>query len=846
MCLLVGGEVALCLAGSPHQEVPCLPFADNLLFCILVQPHQSKFRACNSSAIVWSNSDPRFRFGQACPLEQQNMHELVPFCHALSAPASFCCYGALGPFTGCRVGEAKNPGPNLPRGQQDIRHFLGQTPQQPEFRQPHAATERHLFTLGVANPTSVLHKDPEISQLGADLLFLSETSAVARTQHIMRARLRQTGFSVVWGHPVQSHDSAASQEQSLRGHAAGVAIVSSGQAHLPVPQMPTKMLATQRLVEAMIRFGPIEIRSIAVYGFPRNRSGYLEQNQLLLNMALQRVQVSGVPTVIGGDFNRDITELPAWDSLRALGYVEAFQFAADRLAKILPATCRNSTKHDTVLLPPFLQPLLQRADVLVDAHLFDSHAPMLLTFAMPYAYPALLHWKLPRTWADLQPEPQEVAKAYSTHQPLVLQQIGDCANPADLQTALQQWAQTVEWSVDAAISLAHKKDPSKHPVPRLPKSARGRCQGPTTRWQRLPQAARSGRRGDYAPPDEAVSIQARMMVRQVRRLQTSCRGRDKLERTADTTLAAQLQQEWLAIIRGKGFPPNFPQWILRVAHFHAFWKSNPPLEWVKEVYDYTRFATDARIRQAAQHCQKLAQFKLQWNTKHTGMSQGFAAIKPVPNLPFSTLPVVERRDVLLTQVIDPEHVWAEVQQPQFLRHFMPCQTSQGQLRIVDQRHVDSGAFEVLLQHDGLQLVPAQTLFLEQHTCASSPEELHREFYEYWSKIWNRDRGKKRTCEEEWADALHDLPPLPECAVPLQISDFDIEAWKTALRGMRPSKATGCCGFTVRELKHLPNPILQDLSKIFEKGTTLGLPKSLAAARVAILSKRLTPTCMSHG
>ncbi|CAE7477234.1 unnamed protein product, partial [Symbiodinium pilosum] len=390
-------------------------------------------------------------------------------------------------------------------------------------------------------------------------------------------------------------------------------------------------------------------------------------------MALQRVQQSGIPTVIGGDFNMDVAALPAWECLRALGYVEAFQFAADRLARTLPATCRHSTKNDNVLIPPFLQPLLQRADVLTEAHLFDSHAPLLLTFSVPYAYPAVLHWKLPRTWANLQPKQADVAAAYASHQPLVLQQVCSCTTTIQLQAALQHWAQCVEWSVDTALAAAHQQVGVK-------------------------------------PPNGGGSVSRK------------------------------------------------------------------------------RFATDAKVRQSAQHRKKLAHFRLQWNAKHAGMSQGFAAIKPVPHPPFSAIPVVERRDIQVTEVVDPQHAWASVQLPQFLRHFMTCQTAAGHMYITDQRQVESGSFEILLRHDNLQLLPEQTLHLEQHSCASSPDELHREFYEYWSAIWNRDKGRRRTCEDSWADALADLPPLPDHAAPLCIADFDLEAWQKALQGMRPNKA----------------------------------------------------------
>ena len=213
VCLLVGGGVALCLAGPLHRQACGLLFAVNTF----MPPHQPMVSACTSSAGARSSSDPFVLPRQACLCRKQNMHELVPLRRDDSTSISACSFSILGPFVGCRVGEAKNPGPALPRGQQDIRAFLTQPKKQPAFRRPQAATDAHLFTVGVANPTSVLHKEHELAQVGADLLFLSETSAVSRTQRIMKPKLRQAGMSVVWGQPVQCHDSDAGPGQSRQG-----------------------------------------------------------------------------------------------------------------------------------------------------------------------------------------------------------------------------------------------------------------------------------------------------------------------------------------------------------------------------------------------------------------------------------------------------------------------------------------------------------------------------------------------------------------------------------------------------------------------------------------------------
>ena len=95
-------------------------------------------------------------------------------------------------------------------------------------------------------------------------------------------------------------------------------------------------------------------------------------------------------------------------------------------------------------------------------------------------------------------------------------------------------------------------------------------------------------------------------------------------------------------------------------------------------------------------------------------------------------------------------------------------------------------------------------------------------------------------------ALMILPPLPPEAAPLDLPHADVRNWRASLQKMRPNKATGYCGFSVRELKDLSDEALTDLSAIFQRATTLGFPKHLAQARAAILAKRVQPATMGHG
>ena len=155
---------------------------------------------------------------------------------------------------------------------------------------------------------------------------MSETSAVSEVQLHTQRQLKARGFFSVWGQPVQPHMSRRTGEATLRGHALGVAIASSFPLHQPPVPLPAEVHSTQRLTEGMLRVGSLQLRVITVYGFP---STYVEaeaRNQQLLQMALDRIALSRVPTLIGGDMNMSVLDLPIWEQFSHLGYRELFRF----------------------------------------------------------------------------------------------------------------------------------------------------------------------------------------------------------------------------------------------------------------------------------------------------------------------------------------------------------------------------------------------------------------------------------------------------------------------------------------------------------------------------------------
>ena len=157
--------------------------------------------------------------------------------------------------------------------------------------------------MAVINPTAVQGKAATLTSLGADVLFMSETSAVSVVQTKVRQALKARGFYSVWGSPVQPHMSKKTGEGTMRGHAVGVALASTFPLHHPTVPVPPDVLASHRFVEGMLCVGNLQLRVIALYGFPSTYVEARSRNQQLLQMALDRVALSRIPTVVGGDMN---------------------------------------------------------------------------------------------------------------------------------------------------------------------------------------------------------------------------------------------------------------------------------------------------------------------------------------------------------------------------------------------------------------------------------------------------------------------------------------------------------------------------------------------------------------
>ena len=399
---------------------------------------------------------------------------------------------------GCRIGEAQNPGPGI---HTDVQ-------------------------FAVINPTAVLNKAEVISEVGAHVVLASETSATLLTQQSMRGPFQQQGFQCFWGHPVPEQVQTKSS-QCKRGLSIGTAVFSK----LPGRPSPTPLSPEQeascRISECFVRVGPVEIKVVVIYGWPTGTPEAAARNNLLLAWAYERVTASSIPAIIGGGFNTPPQSLPVWNSFAQLGWVEAGQFVAQAFGYNLPNTCKGATRNDTFILPPVLQQFVVGADVLSEAMLFDSHAPMRLMMRFPGRLPPVLHWKLPKAFSDFDLPVPELSKAYQSPS-----RTNCClAEVADDQglVALRTWSAAVEEAASSVLCARAAQEPHLQWPTSLPTAYSGRCR-PRERVERImPQLPRRARSGHPEPCSESTSIRSKQKLRQWRRLHVLQQGVRKLQ-----------------------------------------------------------------------------------------------------------------------------------------------------------------------------------------------------------------------------------------------------------------------------------------------------------------------------
>jgi hypothetical protein len=666
------------------------------------------------------------------------------------------------PYCAARVGEAANPGPR----------------------------QAEVIRLGITNPTSIISKVATYQtlrqQMQLDLITASETAATAKAQKQFANSIRKTFPRIHWSTPVPAHRHRSDGDDSLRGKAAGVAIMTTLHSREAIGTLEPEWLATCRIMHNVVTIGINKVQLITVYGVPSTQKDSATFNNDLLQQALDAITQINLPAIILGDFNVDPFTLPIAQKLQAYGFKDLKQLFPRLHAKEMPPTCRDVTHPDNALLSPDMQELLTQIEVHPEPW-FDAHKVVILTFHMPPNPITHLRMSIPHSFLHLPLDESQMPDAYAYA----------CAKYGE-PTSIEAWGQTIEVAVDHAI---RKTQMTQENIPfaqtqGLPKHCRGRCQPRAPKPCQRKTLTRPGRPGDYQPPGEIHSHATCKKVKQVRRLDSICRGLKKL--TLTPTQHEVLTCEWKAVLACQAFKGNFIRWAQCKPEVGPLPINLPTYELAFTLYQLAKHETTIAIRQDQTVWNRKMQYRRHLDATLQGHKHAFAQLKKEMQPPLACLQNTEIRHAMIVSEDAHQRVYAD-----------NCNAFQMDTKVL----IDQVPCSILEKDDNSLLVrPANdhewpnTVELMQTQQHAAPDVMFELLQDYWQPFWTK--SVTQPTEEQLRDILQTLPRMniPECPE-------DPHLWEQAIKNLNPHSARGVDGISAQELRLMPRQAILHLMTI---------------------------------
>ena len=711
----------------------------------------------------------------------------------------------LSPLHACRLGEAKNPGP-----------------------------ESISFKIGLINPTAVYNKHDDIQLLQCHTYALSENSATTTVQAETERTFRNAGIKSVWSPPVAPH-AACTYDTAKRGQASGVSIHS----HYPISPSPMNLednLDSTRIVSSIVHIGPWHIQVIVIYGVPSCHPRARDTtDQLLLQAGKQALKVK-LPALIMGDFNHPPHTLRAMMGLADKGYQTTQEIYQKMYGDTMPSTCRDTTCNDQMIIHPELIPFVDT--IAVDkSKCFSDHDPVLCTFQLPGHLPVTHTIKHPATWTSFDPQKEYISIAFEYHAKTKGLPIMPDDNFAtnNLEESLIQWTKAVEQSVDWAIRMQHIENPDKYPAKKLPKNAQGRAKQCKIVKKPLLSCLRPACQGQYTPQTTGFSIQLSQKVRQVRRIQSLYFRWQKLSQLENGYREhhLQLQQEWKSILKAPGYQPNFSHWCAQIPELSWCPLYLPNPEFLHLLLQFVKHDCDQLASKVASNTRKVTKYEQLFDSPQNIYAKTAKKVRrSSPDI------IQEIRDQLNIPAQVRETlgglITLQVESTCLLQPKLPLRYAGFEATIVD---ITPQTVDICLE-DADQQIPLEGNVTQEHF-HTDPEVLASKLDEYWGQFWCRDGVSDFTSPNSNPDSwesfqrwLETSPVIPPAIVRLD----DHEIWENTLRQMNPKTARGIDSWTVDELRTLPTQAIRSLSQIFHRFQGEPFPDSYQIALTIPLGK----------
>ena len=649
------------------------------------------------------------------------------------------------------------------------------------------------------------------------MFVASETAATKIAQIQFESDVRAAGYRAIWSRDLAPSVPKHEDHQSLKGKAAGVAVIS----RLPMREArrKTPLLAevASRMLETRVYFGNMQVRVFAIYGVVSTHTGAHRWTEDMLKVIVEQIKECDMPTMILGDYNAEIDSFAATQTLESIGYCTLNTLHRAMYQKELPFTCRQASTPDTGLVSHHLAARIK--EIWTIPHVLDTHDVLAFGLegnATPLLRPTI---RLPKDWSSLIKDKCLLEEHYAA----------DTSSP---QT-LEEWSKKVENAVDQTIRAQHLENPATHVLKSLPRDYRGRCQERKIVQMPYEIQCKKGRQNDYEPPLECSTMAASRLTRQVRRVQSLRRQCQAIVNRGwfKPQQWQSVWEEWQRILAGPPLETNFATWISRDLGIHCAKDHLPDIHTLSEIEEALIRLADAKV------CEDLTiQARCRKYSKYLDRSSG-AHVLAHKSIRPPGQPVIHQ-------------LWHTEEQ-------QACLLSDGRefLAYVERGdHFQQGAQILLGDWEGVVLETASDHIrvkvtnlatddipeeapLVQHQTTLDPQSAARQLQRYWDQFWSRDDPPECEADTTW-DSIHALVENAPKYEPFQIPRQTPEDWHQAIQSTKLHCARGLDAWSVPELQCLPRKAFVQLVDILEDAKSF--PPHLMEARVIPLAKTSTP------
>jgi ribonuclease HI len=580
------------------------------------------------------------------------------------------------------------------------------------------------------------------------------------------------------------------------------------------------------------------VRLVCVYGVQHCSPNAAAKNRSLWMLLLELLATSNIPTLVGGDFNLRPQSTDVWSELQSLGFAEVFEHHQSAYGEMLPPTCDQSTRNDTLLFSKHFANLFRKAYV-DQNHLFPRHDPLLVSFELPtcsFVHRALA---MPEPLCDTAlnselfgQEQKRCSENFQDNQNC--QVANDLTCDLDMHkcisTTLKHVGRAYESAYDKTISILNLQmgDP---PIPERVVTAVPRLHKRVPQKSALKMSPCPARNGSYEPPCEVFWVRNLQLVKQVRRIEALVCRMKKHGNLVDGPIATQNLREWIAICRAKGFKPSFQKWAFRHNLVHSWFTHGcPTLEWLQALLQALRICADWSSRREQRVRSSQFQHFVDLDLLHFGGSLANATIKPPRCDSPHCFEIKIKFDAKLSRNTGKRKPSLCLENLDMLRLHEPLLVFGTPCNIV--RKHSNGCVEV----DSLPPLLSSHFQAWQSQISSDPDEVAKAFFEFWAPFWLRDKDDELVDPKSWSEFLTLLEKIPALHTPDISGNQTLAEWRFAIKSTKHETARGVCGLSQPELAAMDDTLLQYIVSSFNAAKNHGLPAWLMLAKVFLVPK----------